>query len=255
MFHGQFVNLKIPVSGIGGPAGGKQNGCIPVYVPFKNTSSAISGTTSFTWDFGDGVTEQFDTSNVGDSVMHTYLTSVCGIQVSLRAENECGSSVSTWSAVNAYTKDNVSVSPAMTRLCYPDTTVTFTANVNFNCYIGTRKYFWDFGDGTNTGWITLAEPLKLIISPGPDFIQLPLRIQISAVHHHRQLQKLIFTGEAMQALVIRPEISVAGHLHLHLPIIRPVTVIHISGHLETVALQSLPALFILILTPAYLQSG
>lgn len=166
MFVGEFVNLKIPVSGIGGPAAGLQNGCIPIVVPFKNTSSAASGETTFTWDFGDGINEVYDTSNVGDSIYHTYEISLCGIMVSLRAENECGNSLSTWSSVNTYGKDNVSILPALSRLCYPDTTVTFTGNVQFNCYIGARKYYWDFGDGTNTGWITFGGASQTHHFPG-----------------------------------------------------------------------------------------
>ncbi|MEA3497011.1 MAG: PKD domain-containing protein [Bacteroidota bacterium] len=157
LFHGKVINLRVPTVGIGGPHSGSQNGCVPMTTGFYNSSSNVSGNTTFTWDYGDGTTGVFDTSNVSDSVSHIYYTSVCNIYITLTAENECGNTQSTWGPVNAFSTDEAHIA-GTTTLCYPDTTAILSIASQMNCYSGVRHYYWDFGDGINTGWSTLPLP-------------------------------------------------------------------------------------------------
>jgi PKD repeat protein len=157
VFYGKIINLRVPTVGVGGPYNGVQSGCVPMTTSFYNSSSNVSGNTTFTWDFGDGTTSIFDTSNVGDSVFHSYYTSLCDVYINLTATNECGSTQSSWGPVNAYTKDDARISGAAD-LCYPDTTTLLSISSQLNCYSGIRYYQWDFGDGTTTGWSSLPLP-------------------------------------------------------------------------------------------------
>lgn len=155
-FYGKVINLRYPVVGIGGPDNGHSNGCIPFVTGFKNTSSHVSDCTQFTWDFGDGSTLTCDNSNAGDSVYHNYVVSKCNISVTLSATNSCGTTQATWGPVNAYTKDIADISANNTVFCFPNTTITLQNLTQYNCYNGTKFFFWDFGDGTNTGWTSVG---------------------------------------------------------------------------------------------------
>ena len=81
VFYGKIINLRVPTVGVGGPKNGVQSGCVPMTTSFYNSSSNVSGNTTFTWDFGDGTTAEYDTSNVSDSVYHSYYNSLCDIYI------------------------------------------------------------------------------------------------------------------------------------------------------------------------------
>lgn len=167
IFYGTVINLRYPVVGIGGPDNGHSNGCIPFTTSFKNTSTHVSSCTQFTWDFGDGITETYNYKNQGDSVYHIYKSSSCSLYVKLTATNSCGSTQATWGPVNAYTKDLAKISADKYVLCYPNNTINLSNNTEFNCYQGTKFFFWDFGDGTNSGWTTIAAgPTHKFNNPG-----------------------------------------------------------------------------------------
>jgi|GEM_PF-5767016 len=156
IFSGKVINLRYPVVGIGGPDNGHTNGCVPFTTPFKNTSTHVSGCTEFTWDFGDGDVKKYDYKNQGDSVYHTYLKSKCNIFIKLKATNSCGTTETTWGPVNAYDIDTAKISSDKNIVCYPNTTVNFQNLTKYNCYSETRNFFWDFGDGSNSGWTTIG---------------------------------------------------------------------------------------------------
>jgi len=156
IFYGKVINLRYPVVGVGGPDNGHTNGCIPFTTSFKNTSSHVSGCTEFTWEFGDGNTEKYDYSNQGDSVYHTYKTSKCNMNIVLKATNSCGTTQTTWGPVNAYNIDTAKITADKTVVCWPNTTVNFQNLTKYNCYSETRNFFWDFGDGSNSGWTTIG---------------------------------------------------------------------------------------------------
>jgi gliding motility-associated-like protein len=155
-FFGQVINLRYPVVGIGGPDNGHTNGCIPFVTAFKNTSSHVSTCTEFTWNYGDGTSETFDYTNANDSVYHNYLVSNCQLNVTLSATNSCGSTQTTWGPINAYTNDLAAITANSTVFCHPNTTISLQNVTQYNCYSGTKYFFWDFGDNSNTGWTNIG---------------------------------------------------------------------------------------------------
>ena len=158
--RGTVVNERIPTAGIIGPPSGNQSGCAPLAVRFINNSYNISNSTTFTWTYGDGRDETFPSSNAGDTIWHTYLKDAadCDLEVTLTAQNACGNSVATWAYVNVFDEDDVSLSASSGYVCLPDSTVTLSVNIDRNCVGGQRFFFWDFGDGRNSGWTTTATP-------------------------------------------------------------------------------------------------
>ena len=113
----------------------------------------ISQSTNFTWTYGDGESDGFDYTNEGDTIWHTYQKDAadCNLEVTLSAENACGSSVATWAYVNVFDEDDVGLSGNNGFICSPDSTVTLTLDIDRNCVGGQRYYYWDFGDGRNSG--------------------------------------------------------------------------------------------------------
>ena len=155
-FYGKVINLRYPVVGIGGPDNGHSNGCIPFVSSFKNNSSHVSDCTQFTWNFGDGSTETYNYTNANDTIYHNYVVTNCNIYVTLSATNSCGSTQTTWGPINAYTSDIAEISANNNVFCHPNTTVTLQNLTQYNCYSGTKFFYWNFGDGTNTGWSSIG---------------------------------------------------------------------------------------------------
>jgi len=95
--NGLVVMERNPLASIQLPSGDDNFGCTPVLFRFINSSTQISETTTFTWDFGDGSPiETYDHTNLGDTITHTYLPGIgvqsCDLEVTLTAENYCGTS-------------------------------------------------------------------------------------------------------------------------------------------------------------------
>lgn len=145
------------------PVGGLTQACAPQMMEFINSSTNVSQTTVFTWDFGDGSPLlTFDYTNWNQVIQHTYEvgTVTCETEVSLIAENYCnvvqgGSSEATFNPIRIWDLDDPAITASATLLCYPDTAVTFTNTTYRNCLfqgnIYQRYEYWNFGDYWNLG--------------------------------------------------------------------------------------------------------
>lgn len=158
------VNASIQI-----PVGGVTTICAPGNMSFTNSSTDVSPTTTFTWDFGDGSPVlTFDATNAGQTITHTYQSGTvsCQTVVTLTAENYCSFGTPTtaqFNPVQIYDKDQVAVTPDAVIKCMPSTTFTFTNNTTRNCLaqgnVGQRYEKWNFhdywglGQDSITGWI------------------------------------------------------------------------------------------------------
>lgn len=147
------------------PFGYDTQACVPASLFFTNSSTNVSQTTVFEWDFGDGTTATFDASNLGQTIEHFYEpgTVSCETQVTLTAENYCNAlqgnaSIATFNPIHLWDKDQPNIGTTTITRCYPDTTFSFTNTGTRNCYnqgnIYPRLVQWTFGTpsevGTNT---------------------------------------------------------------------------------------------------------
>ncbi|MGY3054591.1 PKD repeat protein [Pedobacter sp. UYEF25] len=122
------------------------DGCGPLSVTFKNTSSPLTDAT-FAWDFGNGQkstaanpgTVVFEADPTGKDITYT---------VTLTASTPCNTIVKT-STVMVKAKAISVFSPDRTTACSP-ATINFTNTSPGN----TNTYYFDFGDGTNSGPLT-----------------------------------------------------------------------------------------------------
>ncbi|MCB0760495.1 MAG: PKD domain-containing protein [Flavobacteriales bacterium] len=140
------------------PIGGLTQACAPQLMEFINSSTNVSETTIFTWDFGDGSPQEtYDYTNWGQTVSHVYQpgTVDCETEVSLTAENYCntiqgGESEATFNPIRIWDIDEAAITASATVLCYPDTIVEFTNTTQRNCLfqgnIFQRYEYWNFGD-------------------------------------------------------------------------------------------------------------
>jgi len=145
------------------PVGGLTQACAPQVLEFINSSTNVSETTVFTWNFGDGSPPLvFDHTNWGQIVAHLYEqgTVDCETVVTLTAENYCntiqgGPSQATFNPIRIWDLDDAAITPSAIVQCYPDTTFTFTNTTERNCLfqgnIFQRQEYWDFGDYWGTG--------------------------------------------------------------------------------------------------------
>jgi gliding motility-associated-like protein len=145
------------------PVGGLTQSCAPQTMEFINSSTNVSTTTQFTWDFGDGSTPlTFDHTNWLQTIAHTYEqgTVDCETEVTLTAENMCntvqgGNSEATFNPIRIWDLDDPAITASATLLCYPDTTVTFTNTTERNCLMQGNIYqryeYWNFGDYWGAG--------------------------------------------------------------------------------------------------------
>ena len=111
------------------PVGGITQGCAPQAMDFINSSTNVSATTQFQWDFGDNSPDLFfDAQNSNQSVSHLYEpgTVSCETVVTLYAENYCntiqgGASIATFNPIRIWDKDLPQITTPFATLCYPDT--------------------------------------------------------------------------------------------------------------------------------------
>ncbi len=167
------------------PFGGVTQACAPATLEFINSSTDVSETTVFVWDFGDGSPPvTFDYTNWGQTIQHTYLpgTVNCETVVTLTAENYCntqqgGPSTATFNPIQIWDLDDAAIQASDVLLCYPDTIVTFENITNRNCYLQGNTYqrqeFWNFGDywgmgsDSTIGWQPWPPTLPITIAyPG-----------------------------------------------------------------------------------------
>ncbi|MFB6306175.1 MAG: PKD domain-containing protein [Flavobacteriales bacterium] len=144
------VNASIQI-----PSGTSVKQCAPATMEFINSSTNVSETTEFTWDFGDGSPLlNFDHTNAGDTVSHTYQPNTvdCKTAVTLKAENYCTTSptTATFDPVKVFDKDEAAIKASEELLCYPDTAVHYGNNTDKNCVdegnTAQRYEKWNFGD-------------------------------------------------------------------------------------------------------------
>ncbi|MFT5247069.1 MAG: hypothetical protein ACJAV7_003055, partial [Flavobacteriales bacterium] len=140
------------------PIGGLTQACAPQLIEFINSSTNVSETSVFVWDFGDGSPQEtYDYTNWGQTISHVYEpgTVDCETEVSLSAENYCntiqgGSSQATFNPIRIWDIDNAGITASATVLCYPDTVVELTNTTQRNCLfqgnIYQRYEYWNFGD-------------------------------------------------------------------------------------------------------------
>ena len=150
------VNASIQI-----PVGGVTTACAPATLAFVNSSTDVSQTTSFSWNFGDGSPSvNYNYTNDGQTVTHTYNkgTVNCQTIVTLKAQNYCTFGTPTtaqFNPIQIYDKDQAAITPDASTKCFPDNSFTFTNTTSRNCFAqgnnGIRYEKWDFGNYWGTG--------------------------------------------------------------------------------------------------------
>ncbi|HKC68086.1 MAG TPA: PKD domain-containing protein, partial [Bacteroidia bacterium] len=150
------VNASIQI-----PVGGVTTACAPATLAFINSSTDVSQTTSFSWNFGDGSPSvNYNYTNDGQTVTHTYNkgTVNCQTIVTLKAQNYCTFGTPTsaqFNPIQIYDKDQAAITPDAVLKCWPDNSFTFTNTTSRNCFAqgnnGIRYEKWDFGNYWGTG--------------------------------------------------------------------------------------------------------
>ncbi|MBO6517420.1 MAG: PKD domain-containing protein, partial [Bacteroidia bacterium] len=154
--YGQVTNERVPTAGIIGPNSGFNIGCAPFPITFTNNSKNISNGTVFTWDFGDGSDPLIkDNITFNQKLVHTYNSTLCNATVQLTASNSCGFSLTTWNPIQISQKDEARFTIDSTN-CDSSGFYRFRniSTDSFCIFPDTKQFYWDFGDGTNSGWIS-----------------------------------------------------------------------------------------------------
>lgn len=146
------VNASIQI-----PTLGLTTACAPKTLTFTNSSTDVSSTTSFTWNFGGNNPTTFVTTftNAGQNVTHTYNKGSvnCQTQITLQALNYCSfgnPTIANFNPINIYDKDSAIISTPSTYKCWPDNQFTYTNNSIRNCLpqgnTFQRQERWNFGN-------------------------------------------------------------------------------------------------------------
>lgn len=144
------VNASIQI-----PVGGVTTACAPKVLAFTNSSTDVSKTTQFTWNFGDGTPPvAFSYTNAGQTVTHLYNrgTVNCQTQVTLTAKNYCTPvpTIANFNPIQIYDLDNAAITPSAFVKCWPDNSFTFNNTTNRNCVpqgnTFQRQEKWNFGN-------------------------------------------------------------------------------------------------------------
>ncbi len=152
---GTVINERIPTAGIVGPNSGFNVGCAPFAIKFVNNSSNISNGTKFTWDLGDGTIVDKDNSTFNQAFFHTYTSTLCGGTVRLIASNACGFSQTTWNPIQVSKPDKARFALNSSNCDSTGYLVLNNLSTDSFCiFPDSKEYYWDFGDGTNSGWLS-----------------------------------------------------------------------------------------------------
>jgi gliding motility-associated-like protein len=157
------VVMEKPVnSSIQIPIGGVTQACAPATLQFINSSTDVSATTTFTWNFGDGSPNAvFSYTNGGQTVSHTYSVGTvnCQTAVTLMAMNYCSfgnPTTANFNPIQIYDKDIAAITPDAFIKCLPNTSFTFTNTTARNCLAQgntfQRQEEWHFGDYWGRGY-------------------------------------------------------------------------------------------------------
>lgn len=156
------VNASIQI-----PIGGVTTACAPKALQFTNSSTDVSKTTVFTWNYGDGSpTETYSYTNANQTVTHTYNkgTVNCQTQVTLKAKNYCtpAPTIANFNPIQIYDLDNAAISANPLVKCWPDATFTYSNTTGRNCvpqgntFQRQEKWFlgnyWGLGHDSIVGW-------------------------------------------------------------------------------------------------------
>lgn len=164
--NGSVVNMRPVSTSIKPLPAGQLAGCAPHTITFQDTTEFALPGTVLTWTFGDGTVVTRDWTQANQPISHTYqkeASQQCIFTVTLRAFNpNCNTGVnnaSTYSIspILIFDEDIARINPP-TNLCEPSLTYTFGNSSTDNCITGTRWYYWDWGDSTNSGWINSKAP-------------------------------------------------------------------------------------------------
>jgi gliding motility-associated-like protein len=136
--QGHFINEYEVLAGIILDMGGTTNFCAPQSITFKNTSTNVSKTTSFTVDFGDGSPILNLPWNASTTINHTYLQNTvnCNAAVTITARNACSGSIpssATISPVRIFDRDTAAIGLNPAALCLPNNQVTVSNTSVYNC--------------------------------------------------------------------------------------------------------------------------
>ncbi|MBS1637766.1 MAG: PKD domain-containing protein [Bacteroidetes bacterium] len=156
------VNASIQI-----PIGGVTTACAPKALQFTNSSTDVSQTTQFVWNFGDGTpTVAFSYTNAGQTISHTYNkgTVNCQTQVTLTAKNYCTPvpTIANFNPIQIYDIDNAAITPSAYVKCWPDNIFSFTNSTNRNCVPQGNTFqrqekwnlgnYWGMGHDSIVGW-------------------------------------------------------------------------------------------------------
>ncbi|MCC6370171.1 MAG: PKD domain-containing protein, partial [Bacteroidia bacterium] len=145
------VNASIQI-----PTLGLTTACAPKTLTFTNSSTDVSPTTTFTWNFGDGSSPLVTSfTNAGTNILHQYArgTVNCQTQVTLQAKNYCSfgnPTTANFNPINIYDTDSAIITPDKTIRCWPDNVFSFTNGSIRNCLSQgntfQRQEKWNFGN-------------------------------------------------------------------------------------------------------------
>lgn len=148
------VNASIQI-----PIGGVTQACAPASILFINSSTDVSQTTKFEWNFGDGSPLQYyNYTNAAQTVTHTYQKNTvnCQTQVTLKAWNYCSftsTTIAVFNPIQIYDVDNAAITPDAFVKCWPDNSFTFSNTTTRNCLAQgntfQRQEWWNFGNYWN----------------------------------------------------------------------------------------------------------
>ncbi len=151
------VNASIQI-----PIGGVTQACAPAILQFINSSTDVSATTTFTWNFGDGSPPAiFNYTNAGQTISHTYSVGTvnCQTAVTLMAMNYCSfgnPTTANFNPIQIYDRDVAAITPDAFIKCLPNTSFTFTNTTTRNCLAQgntfQRQEEWNFGDYWGRGY-------------------------------------------------------------------------------------------------------
>lgn len=123
------------------------SGCTPLNVTFTSTSSLGSGTTGFYyWDFGDGTTLDFDSTQ--QTVSHSYTSGQYSVRFEVKTNTGCLPVLLTQNSfIKVLSKPISAYTRSKAYLCSAGDAITFT---NISSAAAGASYLWKFGDGTSS---------------------------------------------------------------------------------------------------------
>ncbi len=152
--YGTVYNQRQPTAGIIGPTSGSNRGCVPHTLRIVNNSYNISNNTTFLIEWGNGDAQTMPYYTYNDTIYHKYKTGVCAGVIKITATNVCGSSFTTWNPIDISEKDKASWTVTKTCVKTQDHIFQNTSTDKYCLTPDIKEYYWDFGDGSNTGWIS-----------------------------------------------------------------------------------------------------